>query len=322
MRVDRKLALWFGPVIGLVLAATVAAGGYWTAARGQAAAALAALPDAAAALGWRLEIGETDIGGFPSRIETRFSDLLLEGAGWRAALPALQAASYVYRRDHMILSWPSQIAIAGPIGAVAASSQRFRSSLSFADDQPGAPLARLSAEATAIGLIGDDWRLTAEKAEAHLQRDGVEGAYRAYLGLSAAALGGGALAETLVLDGRLRFAAPPGRAPLAPGALMGIEIGSALLRLAQNGQGPAPVLSAKGALQLALGAGGLALEGDLMIEATEAGAVIQALADWGALRPAGAAALRGQIDQNGRLSTVLRLGDGAATLGGAPLFGG
>lgn len=301
----------------LLLLAALVWGGYWfVGARGVERGVAAAIEEARRA-GWRIELAELSVGGFPNRFDSTASDLRIatpDGA-WEAALPFLQVFALSYRPGDVIAVPARSASLSTPAGPVALVAEDLRASATLGLSVPP-ELRRAVAVAEALELEGTGWRGQLAGGRLALRRaEGAAEAFDVAALLTDLALGGAALPSWLpasfgriTLDGTAAFDRPPA----AGGRIVSLSIREASTRW----EGTRLALSG----ELGFDAAGRA-SGDLSL----------ALEGWEALLPRLAAAglsaaevaLLGsglaQLERDGLAEVPLTLRDGTLRFGAVPL---
>ncbi|MCV2882280.1 DUF2125 domain-containing protein [Actibacterium sp. XHP0104] len=111
-------------------------GGYWVLAKQGLETALDQGTADARADGWVVDYAERSLRGFPSRLDTSFTDLTIVSPSgevtWRA--PFLQVLALSYRPNHLIAVWPQEQTLRVPAGQFALSTDDMRASAVFRPD--------------------------------------------------------------------------------------------------------------------------------------------------------------------------------------------
>lgn len=183
----RRFWLWLG---GFLLIMMVW-GGLWFVRQAETARAPAAFAAALAAEGWRVEVGEASVAGFPNRLDLSVSALSVappDGA-WRWRVDNALARAVVYNRSHWVLSAEGPHAIDTPFGAWRLSAPEARASVVFEEGR----LARFALDAPAVSTRGPSGALRLVRVRLHArQRPGAlpsEGLYEAVLRIDGLAEG-------------------------------------------------------------------------------------------------------------------------------------
>ncbi len=116
--------------------------------------------------GWRAEVANYKIIGFPNRFDNIFTDLtLFEPAqiwGWRA--PEFQIMALSYKPNHIIANWPGEHEVSTPFDTVTLGAELLRGSVVFKPETSLA-LARIQLEIAALNLAGmRGWQARINKA--------------------------------------------------------------------------------------------------------------------------------------------------------------
>lgn len=307
----------------LVLAALWS--GWWAVARGGVIRALDAGEAQVAARGIALEYADRGTGGFPTRIDTTWRDMVAIGPGWRYEVPLVQLFALSYRPDKAILFAPGPHVMHSLAGRIALDSEDARASLRVVPGR-GLVIDRATAEITAPRLALNDQPMgSAARALVALRRSGPpEGRVQIY-----------ALAEDLTLPA-LR-GAPADWPEALPRAITRLELDvQADLSAAPALRGAAPLLRGLdirqgslswGAAQLDLsgtlevGSDGR-LDGRLMLRGENWQPVLQAAVALGLMEPGIAETwqnLGERVSAGGALALPLPVRDGQVMLGPVPI---
>ncbi|MEE9452946.1 MAG: DUF2125 domain-containing protein [Paracoccaceae bacterium] len=116
--------------------------------------------------GWRAEVGDYKIIGFPNRFDNFFTDLtLFEPArlwGWRAA--EFQVMALSYKPNHIIANWPGEHVVSTPFDTITLAAELLRGSVVFKPETSLA-LARIQLEIAALNFAGmNGWQARIDKA--------------------------------------------------------------------------------------------------------------------------------------------------------------
>ncbi len=165
----------------LSLLAALAWSGFWVFGYVTLSAALPAWFEDRRADGWVAEYDELSVRGFPSRLDSTFSDITLAdprtGVAWNA--PFFQLFALTYKPNHVIAVWPNAQTFAIPTEKLAITSGDMRASLVL---DPGIDLAldrsNLAIEALGISSTAD-WKLSADAVKLAMHRqEGSDSTYR------------------------------------------------------------------------------------------------------------------------------------------------
>lgn len=223
-------------LFGGVLVAAALWSGWWVVGSTSKEQAFAAWLAERRGEGWQAEAASIETQGFPSRFDTRLTDLALadpaEGWAWRT--PFMDVLMLSYRPNAAVVALPSGQTLAVPGATATLDAETLRGSVRFVPG-PSLALARLSVEAAAVALSGEaGWRAGAESFDAHVIESAPETApensYNLWFDaqgvrlpepLLAAIDPAGALPETfdrLVIDARAALEAPLDRFAVEDGA--------------------------------------------------------------------------------------------------------
>lgn len=121
--------------------------------------------------GWQAEAASIETRGFPSRFDTRLTDLALADPeqGWAWRTPFLDVLMLSYQPNAAVAVLPSGQTIAAPGARTRLDGERMRGSLRFVPG-PSLALARLSVEAETVALTAEaGWVAAARTLAAHLR---------------------------------------------------------------------------------------------------------------------------------------------------------
>ena len=301
----------------VIVAAALAWSGYWFF---QANALKTAIDDWKAreiAAGRDVSYSDVTVAGFPNRLDTTFTDLVIANpdTGWSWSAPQFQILRMVYSDRQMIFAFPNSQQITNGSNNWTITSERLLAS--FRRDGDDA-LIRFIAEAPFLNIESSDGTSTALAAVnfAIEQTDVEPGLYRAILSADAAARSDEATVDGLTAQSELRFAAPltPGkdRPTIQQINLKSAEYGLGDTRITLDGEFD---VDKRGRLT-----------GDLAFETENWRALLeQAQDEWGLGRDGVrflndvltlVASLQGNRDQ---LNVKLRLNKGVVSLGPLPV---
>jgi len=144
-------------LIGLVVVAVLAWGGYWTVGSIALDRTLRGWIDDRRAEGWVADYSDLRVEGFPNRFDTTFTDLDLAdpdtGLAW--SLPFFQILALSYQPNHVIAVWPNQHRISTPRERLTVTSSKMQASLVV---EPGTDLVldRSTLVAEAFGVSSSE----------------------------------------------------------------------------------------------------------------------------------------------------------------------
>lgn len=120
-------------LIGIVVVASLAWGGYWFLGARGIEAALTDWVETRRDEGWVAEASAIDTAGFPNRFDTTLSDLELAdpdtGLAW--SFPQVQILTLSYTPNHIILALPRAFIVASPQQRIEVANARMRGSVVF-----------------------------------------------------------------------------------------------------------------------------------------------------------------------------------------------
>lgn len=120
-------------LIGAVIVAALAWGGWWWFSAGVRERALQAWLADRRADGWTAEAGGIRRGGFPNRVDIFIDDLALADpeAGWAWSADGFQILSLAYRPQEVIVAWPGEQVVATPLDTLRLTGDVLRASVRF-----------------------------------------------------------------------------------------------------------------------------------------------------------------------------------------------
>lgn len=222
---------------GLVLTLAVGWSVWWLVGSRMQQAALEGWLAERQAAGWQAEARAIATSGFPSRFDTRLTDLRIANprAGWAWQTPFLDILRLSYDPFRTVVALPPGQVFAVPGARADLDADSLRGSLRFV---PGTALAleRLSLEGRGLALASSaGWRAQTEALEAHVQSDGAPARYAVFSRAEAVALPDplralldpartlAAVADSAVLDARVTFDRPLDRRAVEATDLPAIE---------------------------------------------------------------------------------------------------
>ncbi|WP_308915798.1 DUF2125 domain-containing protein [Jannaschia sp. LMIT008] len=128
--------------------------------------------------GWRIEYADLSVSGFPNRFDTSAADLTVSppDGSWVWQAPYVQAYALSYRPNRVIVAFPSEQVVDGPLGRVDVTAADMR--LSAAVRAEGdLPLDRATWVAEGLGLAFPWGTIGAEGAQVAIREAGAPGAY-------------------------------------------------------------------------------------------------------------------------------------------------
>lgn len=156
----------------LIVIAAMAWSGFWLAGYWGLSRALPAWFDARQNEGWVAEYEDLSVTGFPSRLDSTFTNLSLAdpdtGVAWDA--PFFQLFALTYRPHHVIAVWPNSQSLATPNQRLDITTGDMRASLVL-DPGTDLTLARSNLAIDALGITSSaDWTLSADAVKLAMHR--------------------------------------------------------------------------------------------------------------------------------------------------------
>lgn len=144
-----------------VLVLATAWSGYWVLASNGVKSGFADWFAARRAQGWVAEYSDLSVSGFPNRVDTTFSDLVLAdpGSGWAWEAPFFQLITLSYKPNHIIAVWPNQQLLATPTQKLDISSTKLQASVVL-DQGEALPLNRANLVADTLTVQTRDGQAT------------------------------------------------------------------------------------------------------------------------------------------------------------------
>ncbi|MBN9888728.1 DUF2125 domain-containing protein [Salipiger abyssi] len=194
----------------LVIAAALAWSAYWGWSAWAQRQAIKAWFEDRRAEGWEASYDDLSIQGFPNRLDTSFTGLLLadpdSNTVWEA--PFLQVLQVVYSRDHVIVAFPESQRISHDGNAYEITAQGLRASLV----RDGGELLRANAEAEVLNVSGEAPLALSGLTAAISRLEESDSRYRIAVNAEGIATGGAALPggseDGLRLDSTVTLEAP------------------------------------------------------------------------------------------------------------------
>ncbi|GAA6181407.1 DUF2125 domain-containing protein [Shimia sp. NS0008-38b] len=157
----------------LILIAAMAWSGFWLAGYWGVTTAFPAWFDARQNDGWVAEYDELSVAGYPSRLDSTFTNITLAdprtGVAWEA--PFFQLFALTYRPNHLIAVWPDTQTLATPTEKLDITSGDMRASLVL-DAGTDLTLSRTNLAITDLGIASSaDWQLSAKSVTVAMHRD-------------------------------------------------------------------------------------------------------------------------------------------------------
>ena len=193
----------------LIIVAALAWSGYWAFSAWAQRRAIESWAEARRADGWEVVWDDLSIRGFPNRLDTTFTGLLLPDPEtdtiWEA--PMLQVLQVVYNRDHVIVAFPDSQTVSHEGARYEIASDGLRASLV----RDGALLVRANAEAEVLNISGEAPLALSDLTAAISRADAEANRYRIAVNAEGIATGASASSGTqdgLRLDTTLTLNAP------------------------------------------------------------------------------------------------------------------
>lgn len=146
--------------IVLAIAATAIIGwcGWWYLGATAQETALKAWLDGRKEAGWLAEYDTVAVAGFPNRIDSSVTELMLADpqSGWAWSAPLFQVLMLSYKPNHVIAVWPGAQKISTPYDTVTITSEQMRGSVVFVPDT-ALTLDRVRVELADVALAGGSW---------------------------------------------------------------------------------------------------------------------------------------------------------------------
>lgn len=193
----------------LVIAAALAWSGFWAFSAWAQKRAIEGWAEDRRADGWEVSYDDLAIRGFPNRLDTTFTVLLLADPGsntvWEA--PFLQVLQMVWSRDHVIIAFPDEQVLTREGARYEMSSEGLRASLVRDDGY----LLRAHAEADVLNVSGEAPLALSDLTAAIDRLEGEDRTYRFAVNAEGIATGGrisGGGDDGLRLDSTVALAEP------------------------------------------------------------------------------------------------------------------
>ncbi|MGB3409370.1 MAG: DUF2125 domain-containing protein [Jannaschia sp.] len=300
----------------LTLVAALGWGGWWFVGARTIRTTVEASIASARDEGWRVDLADLTVTGFPNRFDTRISRLDLDTPDrqWGLVAPFLQVFALSYRPNRIIAIPASDLSVRTPSGPVAVTYADLRASATVSL-VGGADLTRATVVTEALDARGRDWTVTLASGQVAMRSGPAPDSYDLAATFDDLAL------ETDRLDPRL------------PERIDAFDLDATVTLdgpVAEGGQFLAANLRRlEGAWDgIRLGVGGVMevapsgfLTGDLVLS-VEGWRDLLALAETFDVPPAQLALLSGgfgELEQDGRVDVPLTLRDGAIYFGAIPL---
>ena len=147
--------------------------GYWYVGATAKEQVMRAWLEERAAAGWRAEVAELQVGGFPYRFDTELKGVELadpvSGVSWSA--PWFEILALSYKPTHVIAVWPETQSITTPDGRVEIRAGQMRGSAEF-DAGTDLALDELVVDMADVTLTGAGWDSGFDKALVATRRHG------------------------------------------------------------------------------------------------------------------------------------------------------
>lgn len=120
-------------LFGILIVVSLAWFGYWWVGSSAQQTALSAWLEDRRSAGWVADYETLDVQGFPSRFDTRVTDLNLAdpSTGWAWQAPEFEVLMLSYKPNHAIAVWPDSQTIATPQERIDVTSQDMKASIKF-----------------------------------------------------------------------------------------------------------------------------------------------------------------------------------------------
>lgn len=160
-------------LLGLATIAVIAWSGWWYFGANTQETALRAWLDERANAGWLSEYEDISVAGYPNRIDSTVSGLMLAdpASGWAWSAELFQILMLSYKPNHIIAVWPGVQKISSPYDTVEVTSDVLRGSLVFAPDT-ALTLDRSRVELSNLRALGSGWNAALETGNFATERLG------------------------------------------------------------------------------------------------------------------------------------------------------
>ncbi|MEM6619523.1 MAG: DUF2125 domain-containing protein [Pseudomonadota bacterium] len=117
--------------------------------------------------GWVADFSDLSVRGYPSRFDTRITDLQLADprSGWAWAAPVFQVLALSYQPNHVIAVWPPEQVISSPQERITVTAGDMRASVRF-EPNSGLALSAVTLDVEDLALSSSaDWSSAMAKAQ-------------------------------------------------------------------------------------------------------------------------------------------------------------
>lgn len=140
----------------LVLLGALAWGGWWVIGSTAQEKALNAWLEDRRNAGWRADVDDLSVTGFPNRFDTILTGINFKTGDWGWSAPEFTLFALSYKPNHIIATWPTEQVIFLPDSVLDISNELMRASLIFHAEN-ALSLAELRVEASTVNLEALDW---------------------------------------------------------------------------------------------------------------------------------------------------------------------